>query len=299
MNILVPVDGSRFSNAAVAFIASRTTLIGRKPRVALLNVQPPIPAYPARILGQATVRAFHQKEADGVLRPASLKLTKKGLRVSSSYVVGNPAARVGEFAASHHTDLIVMGSHGHPAFKGLLFGSVTTAVLASCVTPVLIVRGRSAPASDSLRVGICIDRSHYGVAAVRYALKHRDLFGKAPVVWLINVVPDLRSNYISGFPDAPAPVYEPERIAELQACAFEAAMVPVRKLIRRSGVVTTEIRLIGNHPADEIVAFAKKSKLDVLVMGSHGHGALKSAVLGSVATRVAAKCQTPLLLIRA
>jgi len=39
--------------------------------------------------------------------------------------------------------------------------------------------------------------------------------------------------------------------------------------------------------------------LDVLVLGSHGRGQFKAAVLGSVATRVAARCTTPLVLIRA
>jgi nucleotide-binding universal stress UspA family protein len=34
-------------------------------------------------------------------------------------------------------------------------------------------------------------------------------------------------------------------------------------------------------------------------MESRGHGLLKSVVLGSVATRVTARCSTPLLLIRA
>jgi nucleotide-binding universal stress UspA family protein len=48
---------------------------------------------------------------------------------------------------------------------------------------------------------------------------------------------------------------------------------------------------------DEIAAYAKK-RLDLLVMGSHGYGAVKAAVLGSVTQRVAAHCATPLLLIR-
>jgi nucleotide-binding universal stress UspA family protein len=33
-------------------------------------------------------------------------------------------------------------------------------------------------------------------------------------------------------------------------------------------------------------------------MGSHGHSALQAVTLGSVATSVAARCRTPLLLIR-
>ena len=51
-------------------------------------------------------------------------------------------------------------------------------------------------------------------------------------------------------------------------------------------------------PGDEIAAYAKKN-LDVLLVGSHGYGGFKSAVLGSVATRIAARCETPLLIVRA
>ena len=61
---------------------------------------------------------------------------------------------------------------------------------------------------------------------------------------------------------------------------------------------TTVVCLVGNNHGDEIAAYARNERLDLLVMGSHGYGALKSAVLGSIATRVAARCTTPLLLIR-
>jgi len=36
------------------------------------------------------------------------------------------------------------------------------------------------------------------------------------------------------------------------------------------------------HPVEENVSEAKKSKVDLIVMGSHGKSALKAAVLGSV-----------------
>ena len=37
-------------------------------------------------------------------------------------------------------DLVVMGSRGHGSFVNLVMGSVATKVLASCGTPVLLVR---------------------------------------------------------------------------------------------------------------------------------------------------------------
>ena len=43
---------------------------------------------------------------------------------------------------------------------------------------------------------------------------------------------------------------------------------------------------------------ARKGGSDLVMLGSHGHGALKSLVLGSVANRVIAGCETPVLIIR-
>ena len=61
----------------------------------------------------------------------------------------------------------------------------------------------------------------------------------------------------------------------------------------------TEAQLVGNNPGDVIAAYATKNKLDILAIGSHGEGAQRSMVHGSVATRVAAKCRNALLLIQA
>ena len=57
------------------------------------------------------------------------------------------------------------------------------------------------------------------------------------------------------------------------------------------------MRLVGN-PGDAIARYANKEKLDLVVMGSHGFTNFKSAVLGSVATRVAAEAECPILIIR-
>lgn len=59
----------------------------------------------------------------------------------------------------------------------------------------------------------------------------------------------------------------------------------------------TEQRIVV-HPGEQIADYARKAKLDLLVMGPHGRGALKAALPGSVASRLAAKCTTPLPLIR-
>jgi nucleotide-binding universal stress UspA family protein len=51
-------------------------------------------------------------------------------------------------------------------------------------------------------------------------------------------------------------------------------------------------------PGELIASTAAKGGYDLLMLGSHGHGALVNLVTGSVATKVLAQCKTPVLLIR-
>jgi nucleotide-binding universal stress UspA family protein len=205
--------------------------------------------------------------------------------------------------AAHGIDLVAMGAHGRTATSGLVFGSVTNTVLASCKTPLLVLRDSTVATAraqpETLRIGIAVDGSKYSVAAARYVVRHRSLFGHSLAVTLIHVVPDLLTVYLPGLAQMPVPMFSPEQAAESQAASFEAVMAPMRALFKRAGVLATELRLVDNGPGDAIARYASENKLDLLVMGSHGYGALKALVLGSVATRVAARCKTPLLLIRA
>jgi nucleotide-binding universal stress UspA family protein len=56
---------------------------------------------------------------------------------------GAPAVEIVQYAAQHHADLIVLGSHGHGAVRRLLLGSVAEKVLRSAVCPVLVVPHRA------------------------------------------------------------------------------------------------------------------------------------------------------------
>lgn len=57
--------------------------------------------------------------------------------------------------------------------------------------------------------------------------------------------------------------------------------------------------LLPGNPIHEIVAFADANDVDLIVIGSRGHGAVGSAVLGSVSLGVLRETQRPVLIVRA
>jgi nucleotide-binding universal stress UspA family protein len=299
MRILMPIDASSYSKAAVAFVASRARLMKSRPDVELLNIQYRVPLRAARALGKEMVNSYHDSEANRALKPALATLKRADVKAGARYVVGTVANELAAIVAADAADLIVMGSHGDTGLRKLLLGSVTSTVMASCATAMLVMRDKPPTKKDSLKLAIALDGSRYGVAAVRFFVKHRDFFGATPALTLVHVVPDLLNLVVPGFfGRVPVPNLKPEQIEAMQSAAFEAAMVPARKLLERAGVTATEVRLSGNDPGDQIAVYAAKNKLDLIALGSHGQGALESAVLGSVATRIAAKCQVPLLFVR-
>ena len=50
MKILVPIDGSSYSENSLAFVASRATLLGTATEIELLVVLDPLPARAARLV---------------------------------------------------------------------------------------------------------------------------------------------------------------------------------------------------------------------------------------------------------
>ncbi len=77
----------------------------------------------------------------------------------------------------------------------------------------------------------------------------------------------------------------------------EKIISPVDKFLVRHGITAKCVCKVG-HVGETIGKFADSGKFDMLIMGSHGHGALVNLVMGSVATQVLAHCKTPVLLVR-
>jgi nucleotide-binding universal stress UspA family protein len=82
--------------------------------------------------------------------------------------------------------------------------------------------------------------------------------------------------------------------------ASERDMQPLEVAREQAEVlgVTAYTRLLQGEPADEIVAYADTIDADLIVVGSRGHGAIASALLGSVSRGVLREARRPVLVVR-
>ena len=62
--------------------------------------------------------------------------------------------------------------------------------------------------------------------------------------------------------------------------------------IKSSGVI------VDGDPAEEIVVLAKDEKIDLIIMGTHGKGAINKFFFGSVAQKVVRDATVPVLTVK-
>jgi nucleotide-binding universal stress UspA family protein len=61
---------------------------------------------------------------------------------------------------------------------------------------------------------------------------------------------------------------------------------------------SVRIAVVLGKPFEQIVRYARKENVDLIVIGTHGHSALASMLLGSVAEKVIRKAPCPVLSVR-
>lgn len=140
MRILIPVDGSDRSLAAVRYVIGTLAPADSGLEIHVLNVQPALPSAAATFIDSGTVRDFHRDEGAKALAPAGRLLDNAGLRHVASTVVGEPAETIAAYAEQRDCAGIVMGTRGLGSAAGLLLGSVAHKVLQLSKVPITFVK---------------------------------------------------------------------------------------------------------------------------------------------------------------
>lgn len=82
----------------------------------------------------------HTREDEQYLAAIAGEIQASGVPVEIALLYGDPAKELTIFAAEHHVDLLVMGSHGHRLIGNLLWGKTVSPVRHKIEIPILVVR---------------------------------------------------------------------------------------------------------------------------------------------------------------
>lgn len=149
MKILIAVDGSPCSDAAVAEVCRRPW--PPESEVRLVTVDAPTDPNLLREAKDAFAEIVRQMRAEAVRRlhdaAAVFKKSAPELPVTPVLREGWPKDAILDEAERWGADLIVVGSHGYGAIKRLFLGSVSLAIATNAACSVEIVRAPSVASS--------------------------------------------------------------------------------------------------------------------------------------------------------
>ena len=141
-----------------------------------------------------------------------------------------------------------------------------------------------------MKVLLAADGSSYTQIAVRHLANHLQWFAKPPEVHVVHIH---------------APIPYPGAAASAGKAAVEkyqreeslAALRVAEKELTRAGIEYTSAWQVGDV-VGELDRYVKAHAIDLVVMGTHGHGALANLALGSVATKCIATLEVPIMIVR-
>ncbi|MDE2370155.1 MAG: universal stress protein [Burkholderiales bacterium] len=140
-----------------------------------------------------------------------------------------------------------------------------------------------------MKILIAADGSPYTKRALAYLAAHEEWLGTHHAYTVIHVA--------AAIPHRAAAFLAREQVKSFYEDDAEVVFKPIRAFFAMHGIKAKFVLRIGDAGMN-IAKHGERGRFDLILMGSHGHGAAVALVMGSVATRVLSQCSTPVLLIR-
>jgi nucleotide-binding universal stress UspA family protein len=140
-----------------------------------------------------------------------------------------------------------------------------------------------------MKIVLAVDGSKCTKKALAFLVTHENLAGDGDEVLILNVQPTLPPRVRSAVGAQVAVEYQTEEA--------EKVLKPIGRFLDKHSIVYRS-EWVAGHPAEQILRAAKKFNAHLLVMGTHGHGLLGRAVMGSVAQKVVTEADIPVLLVK-
>ena len=283
--IIVGIDGSPASDAAVSWAAHDAAIRGLP--LTLVHVENPA----AATWSQAPVleESAGEQETEG-----------RGLLANASTIARDAIADAapiqinGELLSSaivptlvdqsKDAELIVVGSRGRGALSRGFLGSVSSGLIRHAHCPVALIRDEDPqtphPANAPILVGIDGSTADLATAIAfeEASRRHADLIA-------LHAWNDTEMSEIPGYDWSPVTTKEDHLLAEAVAGWQE-----------RYPDVTVHKRLVRDRAARALVDASESAQL--VVVGSHGSGAIAGMLLGSVSNAVVQAVHKPVIVAR-
>jgi nucleotide-binding universal stress UspA family protein len=298
-NILLPLDGSTFSEHALPLAVDLAVRSGARLHLVQVHEAPLAQVYPDGL-------PVYDERWDGAIRAqteeylqslAQRCMEQAGLSPVTELLDGSVAPAIARYAAEAGIDLITMTTHGRGGISRAWVGSVADSLVRCGAVPILLIRPKEQdqqvdwmPRDEMRHILIPVDGSELSEGIMEAALTLGSLIGaRYTLLRIVLPVPFVVGPQIAG-------VAFDEGGAEQSRLAAEAYLERLKTRITQAEVSTATV--FHTIPAAAILDYAATEAVDMIAMATHGRGGWSRVALGSVADKVMRGTMMPVLLFR-
>ena len=151
------------------------------------------------------------------------------------------------------------------------------------INNILVATDASAASNRALKMAAQFSAQHNAELLIIHVI--RDM----QIPFEIKEIPELESNKFESFNNARE---------EIMRKIAESVLRAAKETAEKAGAIKVQTAIGTGDPATSILNFAKRRKMDMIVVGTRGLGKLKGAILGSVSRKVTNNASTSCLIVR-
>lgn len=141
-----------------------------------------------------------------------------------------------------------------------------------------------------MNILLAADGSEFTSKATEYVAAHPEWLQNGAQLHIFHVEPPITSNRARA-------VLGSDVVDNYYKEESQAALATAEKILREKNISFHSSYVVGDV-AEGIRDYVERNGIDMIVMGSHGSGAIRNLVMGSVATKVLATTVVPVLIVR-
>ncbi|MGI5817044.1 MAG: universal stress protein [Armatimonadota bacterium] len=281
--VLVGTDLSEPSEAVLEYV----------PRLMKVGLREVVLAHVVYVAGAAGMEQALIDQAEADIEEQAGRLRAAGLKVTTVVELGVPAAKLARLAEEHDASALVVGSHGRSMLQRMLLGSVAMSLLHHATRPVVLVRMELCETEEGISCEVLGDEP---LTHLLFPTDFSEAAGAA-FEWLKYLAAESGATvtllHAQNTRALGHRVDDVERFNEEDRASLELLAEELRAA--GAGEVATVVE--DASPAELIRRVAADKGASMVVMSTHGRGALQELVLGSVALKVARTSPVPVLMI--
>ena len=275
MKILLPTDGSEYSETAAQFLTRLN--LSRNDEITILHVISDDPFQDKEDYYYARIKEIKRSIASNILDSALNILKSVPAKIKTVLMDGYPDKCILEAAVDSNVDIIVMGPKRLKGIKSRIVGSVTKSVSISSSKPALIIKPPQEEPADKMKILFATDGSDYAEKAGE-TLSLVPFHDNTEITIIHVITPafyDIPDRFMEKIEVSVREDLKKYRSMELQ----ESQKILARTAEYLSNKFSNIERLTTmGDPSEEILNAANEIKADIIVVGSKGMKGFRGVV---------------------